>query len=168
MPQRTLSVPKVSLELVASGFTSPVVLVEPPDGSGRLFVADQTGAISILRPNGQKELFLDLKPQVVRLDSGYDERGLLGLTFHPKFKENGRFFVYYSAPLSSGAPSNWNHTSHISEFRVSSNDPGRADVGSEKIIMQVDEPQFNHNGGQITFGPDGFLYVPLGGRWRCQ
>ena len=99
-------IPEVFLKLGASGFTSPGVLVEPPDNSGSLFVADQTGAISILRSNGQKELFLDLKPKIIRLDSSYHERRLLGLRFHPKFNENGRLFVYYSAPLRSGLSKN--------------------------------------------------------------
>ena len=152
----------LSLELISDGFTSPVVLVEPPDGSRRLFVADQYGTISIIKSDAEKKVFLDLKPLMVRLDSRYDERGLLGLAFHPGFKDNGRVFVYYSAPLRSGAPAGWNHTSHVSEFKVSSGDPDRAEIDSEKIILQVDEPEFNHNGGQITFGPDGLVYIPLG------
>ncbi|APV44700.1 Glucose/arabinose dehydrogenase, beta-propeller fold [Dehalogenimonas formicexedens] len=154
--------PEISLELIASGFVSPIALVEAPDGSGRLFVADQTGIISVLKSQGEKREFLDLTQRMIKLNSSYDERGLLGLAFHPRFKDNGRFFVYYSASLRSGAPSDWDHTSHISEFKVSSTDPDRADVESEKIILKVDEPEFNHNGGQIAFGPDGFLYIPLG------
>lgn len=152
----------ISLQLIASGFVSPIALVEPPDGSGRLIVADQTGKIFIIDSDGKKEIFLDLGSKMIHLDSSYDERGLLGLTFHPSFKDNGRFFVYYSAPLRSGAPADWNHTSLISEFKVSSADNHRADISSETIMLQVDQPQMNHNGGQITFGPDGFLYIPLG------
>lgn len=106
--------------------------------------------------------FLDLREQMVRLNPSFDERGLLGLAFHPAFAQNGRFFVYYSAPLRPGGPEGWNHTSHISEFRVSASNPDRADAASERIVLQVDEPQANHNGGQIVFGPDSFLYVALG------
>jgi glucose/arabinose dehydrogenase len=97
---------------------------------------------------------------MVELSARYDERGLLGMAFHPSFKSNGRFFVYYSAPLREGAEGN--HTSHISEFAVSAEDPDTADPDSERIVLQVDEPQSNHNGGQLAFGPDGFLYISLG------
>ena len=154
----------LGLELVAEGFTAPLVLVSPGDGSGRLFVADQAGQIWVLDASGQRgeEPFLDLSDRMVSLSASYDERGLLGLAPHPDYARNGRFFVYYSAPLRPEAPPGWNHTSHLSEFRVSASNPNRADPGSERIILQVDEPQANHNGGQIAFGPNGYLYVPLG------
>lgn len=156
--------PRVGLELVADGFAAPVVLASSRDGTGRLFVADQVGTIWILTADREwlDEPFLDLRNRMVGLNVAYDERGLLGLAFHPEFNENGRFFVYYSAPLRSEAPKGWNHTSHLSEFRVSEADPNEADPESERILLQVDQPQSNHNGGQIAFGPDGYLYVPLG------
>lgn len=154
----------VKLKLVAEGFTSPVALIPSPDDTGRLFVLDQVGIIHVLMPDGNllPEPFLDLRAKMVTLNSAFDERGLLGLAFHPRFQENRRLFVYYSAPLRSGGPEGWDNTSHISEFMVSPDTPNAADLGSEKIILQVDEPQANHNAGQITFGPDGFLYIPLG------
>jgi glucose/arabinose dehydrogenase len=156
--------PAVGLALVADGFVSPIALVSPQDGTGRLFVVDQVGQIRILTADGQllPEPFLDVRDRMVELSTSYDERGLLGLAFHPNFQENGRFFVYYSAPLRAEAPEGWNHTSHLSEFAVSAQNPNRADPASERIVLQVDQPQSNHNAGQITFGPDGFLYVPLG------
>lgn len=153
-----------ALSLVAEGLTAPVSMAEAPDGSGNLFIADQIGLIRVVTPDGglQEEPFLDLRDQLVELRERYDERGLLGLAFHPDYASNGRFFVYYSAPLRPEAPEDWNHTSHLSEFRVSA-DPLRADEGSERILLQVDQPQGNHNAGALAFGPrDGYLYLSLG------
>ncbi|NJK85753.1 MAG: PQQ-dependent sugar dehydrogenase [Bacteroidales bacterium] len=105
--------------------------------------------------------FLDIRDKIIQLNSGYDERGLLGLAFHPEYAENGRFFVYYSAPLRDEAPDWFNHTSVISEFAVSV-DNNVADENSERIVMQIDQPQGNHNGGTLAFGPDDNLYISLG------
>ena len=157
--------PAVGLRLVADGFTSPVALVAAPDGSGRRFIVDQVGIIRILTADGNllSQPFLDLRSQIVPLMPEFDERGLLGLAFHPGYAGNGRFFVYYSAPLRAGAPAGFDHTAHISEFRVSTLDANRADPASERTILEVDEPQFNHNGGTVLFGPDdGYLYISLG------
>ncbi len=154
----------VGLVQVAEGLTSPLTVVPVPDESERLFVVDQIGLIRILTPSGTllPEPFLDLRDRIVPLQAAFDERGLLGLAFHPGYATNGRFFVYYSAPLRAGAPQGFDHTSHVSEFRVSAN-PNRADPGSERILLQVDQPQFNHNAGALAFGPtDGLLYIALG------
>lgn len=158
-------VPSVSLKLVASDLTGPMVAVSPDDGTKRLFIVDQIGVIKVLEPGGEvrSESFLDLSSKLVPLSPSYDERGLLGLAFHPGFKNNGRLFVYYSIPLRRGGPGGWDHTNRLSELRVSSSsDPNRVDAGSERVIMEVDWPFANHNGGQIRFGPDGYLYVPMG------
>jgi glucose/arabinose dehydrogenase len=154
----------IGLELVVEGLTSPLALMPAGDDSGRLFVLDQTGQIWIITAAGglAEEPFLDVSDRMVILNTDYDERGLLGMAFHPDYTANGRFYVYYSAPLREGAPGGWNHTSHLAEFTVSPDDANIADPDSERIILQVDQPQSNHNGGQITFGPDGYLYVPLG------
>ncbi len=154
---------QVGLREMAAGLTAPVALAEPPDGSRRLFIVDQIGLIRVLMPGGQllAEPFLDLRDRIVPLQANFDERGLLGLAFHPDYAENGRFFVFYSAPLRDGAPAGWNCTSHISEFLVTAA-PNRADPDSERILLQVDKPQFNHNGGTIAFGHDGKLYISLG------
>ena len=157
--------PAVGLELVADGLTSPVTLVPAPDGSGRRFVVDQTGTVRVLTPDGTllPEPFLDVRDRMVALMPEYDERGLLGLAFHPGYAVNGRFFVYYSAPLRAGAPAGYDHTARISEFRVSAANPNRADPASERVLLEVDKPQFNHNGGTLAFGPrDGYLYISLG------
>jgi glucose/arabinose dehydrogenase len=151
--------PEVRLVSVAEGLTAPIGLTQPDDGSGRRFVIDQPGRIYVL--GGGDAPFIDLSNKIVELETDYDERGLLGLAFHPDYAENGRFFVYYSAELREGAPEGWDHTSHISEFTVS-DDPDRADLDSERIILQVDQPYSNHNAGQIGFGSDGYLYIPLG------
>ena len=154
----------VGLQLVADGLTAPVVFKPFPDGSGRHIIADQVGVVYVLDEAGNllDQPFLDLRDQLVELMSDFDERGLLGLAFHPEYADNGRFFVYYSAPLRDSAPDDWNHTSHISEFTVSADNPDQADPASERLLLQVDEPQFNHDAGQIAFGPDGYLYIPLG------
>lgn len=154
----------IGLELVAEGMTSPIDLAQPADDSGRLLVADQVGTIHVIDSSGQllEEPFLDIQDRIVDISEQYDERGLLGLALHPDFANNGRFFVYYSAPLSDDAPDDWNHTSILSEFTVSADNSNQADVSSERVLMTVDQPQLNHNGGDIAFGPDGYLYVPLG------
>ncbi|MBI4283226.1 MAG: PQQ-dependent sugar dehydrogenase [Chloroflexi bacterium] len=154
--------PSIALKLIADGFTSPVGLFPAPDATGRLFVIDQAGIIKIIAANGKMlaEPFLDLRSRMVTLNPRYDERGLLGLAFHPAFKENGRLFVYYSAPLRAGGTGD--HTSHISEFKVSSSNPSRADPLTERIMLQIDQPQANHNAGELAFGLDGFLYISLG------
>lgn len=152
----------VRLERIADGLTAPVFVTQPAEGD-ELFVVDQPGQVRVVRDGITLETpFLDLSDRIVELQDGYDERGLLGLAFHPEYPENGRFFVYYSAPLRDGAPEGWDHTSHLAEFRVSDDDPLRADPASERIVMRVDQPFVNHNAGHIIFGDDGLLYVPLG------
>jgi glucose/arabinose dehydrogenase len=157
--------PVIQLEQIADGLTAPVDLDAPDDGSGRLFITDQIGLIYVIdsEDNRLENPFLDLRNRLVNLNPNYDERGLLGLAFHPDYAENGRFFVYYSALLRPEAPGGFDHTSLVSEFRVSDADPNRADPDSERIILQVDQPQSNHNAGAIAFSPaDGYLYIPLG------
>jgi glucose/arabinose dehydrogenase/mono/diheme cytochrome c family protein len=155
---------EIGLELVADGFVSPILVTNAGDDSGRLFVVDQVGFVYIIDENGDllDTPFLDLTDHIVELREGFDERGLLGLAFHPEFSENGRFFVYYSAPLAQEAPGDWNHTGHISEFTVMEDDGNQADLESERLFLMIDQPQFNHNGGSVLFGPDGYLYISLG------
>ncbi|KYK30384.1 MAG: hypothetical protein AYK22_03890 [Thermoplasmatales archaeon SG8-52-3] len=148
------------LEQIAKGFNSPSVLTNAGDNTNRLFVADLNGVIYVIE-NGIKltEPFLDISDKIVDLSPIYDERGLLGLTFHPDFENNDRFYVYYSAPNSG---SEIDHESIIAEYKVSSEDPNKADPNSENIIMRIDQPESNHNGGQLEFGSDGYLYIGLG------
>lgn len=154
--------PKVRLELLVDGLVSPLTL-HAPGGDERLFVIDQAGLVWIIQDGKVlDEPFLDLRDRMVQLDAGYDERGLLGLAFHPDYGSNGRFYVNYSAPLAAGAPEGWNHTAHVSEFTASQADPNRADPASERVLLAIDEPQMNHNGGTLEFGPDGYLYAAFG------
>jgi hypothetical protein len=160
----SLAAHAVSLKMVAEGFTSPTVLTPLPNGSGRLLIADQVGTVHVLNKDGKlsDQLFLDLRSKIAKLNQGFDERGVLGIAFHPKFQENRKFYVYYSAPRRAEAPPKWDHTSHISEFKVSASNAAQADPASERTFMQIDQPQFNHNCGRLLFGPDGFLYIGTG------
>jgi len=156
--------PRVGIKLIAEGFASPVALVDPEDGSQRLFVVDQTGLIWIIFEGGRNEKpFLDIRARLVDLNSFYDERGLLGLAFHPGFAENGQFYVSYSAPLQEGSsPTGLDHTTYISEFMVSSDDPDQADPVSERVLLAIDKPGYNYEAGHLAFGPDGYLYIATG------
>ncbi|MEI9921363.1 MAG: PQQ-dependent sugar dehydrogenase [Bacteroidota bacterium] len=156
----------VDLQTIAEGFTSPIGVVAVPDNTNRLFVIDQVGKIFIIGADGKKidAPFLDLTSTVVSLNAGYDERGLLGLAFHPDYPTNGKFYVYYQTTPHSGGPeegSSWNNLSRVSEFKVSGN-ANVADASSERTVLQWDDPQSNHNGGTLAFGPDGFLYIAIG------
>lgn len=152
----------LTLELVTDGFVSPVTLTAPA-GDDRLFVVDRTGQVYVVGQDGTRSdtPFLDIADKMVELDPGYDERGLLGFAFHPDFATNGRAFAYYSAPLRDGAPEGWNHTAHLSEFTL--NEDGSAlSADSERVLLEIDQPQMNHNGGEVLFGNDGYLYLGLG------
>ena len=113
--------------------------------------------------------FLDLRDRLVNLSPAYDERGLLSIAFHPGYATNGRVFAYYSAPLRAGADPAWSCTNRLSEFHVSASDPNQVDLSSEKVLLEVDKPYQNHNGGTLLFGPDdGYLYLPLGDGGRAD
>lgn len=132
----------------------PAILTNAGDGTNRIFVGSQLGVIHVF-PNDQNisdtKVFLDIENQV----TCQGEEGLLGLAFHPNYRDNGEFFVYYSTADAS-------HMSIISRFRVSRDDPNKADVNSEEEIMRIRQPHGNHNGGTLVFGPDAYLYIGLG------
>jgi len=154
-----------NLKLIADNLVAPLSVVEPPDDTKRLFIVDQVGKIYIV-PNGGSILatpFIDLTSKIVTLNPGYDERGLLSIAFHPNFKTNGKFYVFYTAPPRPGGPgSGWNNLTRISEFTVSATNANLADMTSERVILEEDHPQSNHNGGTVAFGPDGYLYIGIG------
>jgi glucose/arabinose dehydrogenase len=133
-----------------AGLNRPTDLTAPNDGSGRIFVLEQPGVIRIAR-DGEllPEPFMDIR---ARVGDQANEQGLLGLAFHPEYADNGFFFTNYTD--TSG-------TSIISQWQVSS-DPDRGDPDSEQILMRVQQPYGNHNGGGVKFGPDGYLYLSLG------
>lgn len=135
----------------------PIVLTHAGDGSNRVFVATQHGVIHVF-PNDQKaqqtKVFLDIESKVRYLDKE-NEEGFLGLAFHPKYKDNGAFYVFYTLK-------NAKLTNVLSRFKVSKDDPDKADPASEEVLLKVERPFWNHDGGTICFGPDGYLYVALG------
>ncbi|WP_049921163.1 PQQ-dependent sugar dehydrogenase [Halopiger djelfimassiliensis] len=154
--------PTVGLETVAEGLTAPVEFKIADEERDRRFIVDQTGGIYVHGEDGlEEEPFLDVSDRLVDLREEFDERGLLGLAFHPDFAENGRFFVRYSAPPREGTPEEYDHTFVLAEFQAT-DDGEAADPDSERTILEVPEPQFNHNAGPIAFGPDGYLYVATG------
>lgn len=135
-------------------FTNPLDLQNAGDGSNRIFVVEQAGIIYVFENNRDvtvKKKFLDISDSV----SSGGEMGLLGLAFHPDYKNNGYFFVNYTKA------SPYRRTL-IVRFKVSSTNPDSADRSSSKILMEIPQPYSNHNGGQVSFGPDGFLYIALG------
>lgn len=158
------------LQLVADSLISPVAFAEAPDNSKRLFIVDEIGKIWIVGADGKKLTtpFIDITSKMVALDPSYDERGLLGLAFHPDFKTNGKFYIFYTAPPRPGTPvpgapgATWNNLTRVSEFKVSAADTNQADLSSERIILEDDHPYLNHNAGTLAFGADGFLYISIG------
>ena len=148
--------PDLQLGTPITNANSPVALTHAPDGSGRLFIVERAGRIRIW-DGGALRTFLDLRSRVNTNDSGGDERGLLALAFSPGYATNGHFYVNYISSNSSPRGS-----TVISRFTVN---PANADDGietSEEVILVIPQPEPNHNGGQINFGPDGYLYIGMG------
>ena len=140
----------LGLSQVATGFSHPLLVTHAGDGSGRLFVVEQTGKIRIVKDGSVvADSFLDLS---VSVSSG-GEQGLLGLAFHPNYRVNGRLYVSYTDITG---------TSVIREYRVSATDPDRVNRSSGRTILRLAQPYSNHNGGNIAFGPDGDLYIGFG------
>src|SRR3954452_19632867 len=138
-------------------FDRPVALAYPADGSELLFVVEQHQARIWSFPDQpettDKQLFLELPDPINR----GNEEGLLGLAFHPRYKENGQFFVYYSSADRAG------RRSVVSRFRAAKDNPRRAEPASEeRVWVSAEDPFENHNGGTIAFGPEGYLYITLG------
>ncbi|XP_066531922.1 HHIP-like protein 1 isoform X2 [Hoplias malabaricus] len=133
-------------------------MVHANDGTHRFFVAEQIGLVWVYLPDRSKleTPFLNITKAVLTSPWEGDERGFLGLTFHPKFKYNGKLYVYYSVEVG------FDERIRISEFRISTSDMNVVDHSSERVILEIDEPASNHNGGQILFADDGYLYIFTG------
>lgn len=142
-------------------FANPVALVTPPGETGRVFIVERGGRIAVVTNLAAptRRVFLDLKDRV-RLD-GFNEMGLLGLAFHPGYSTNGRLFVFYTTTASTAGRPNDRHN-RLSEFRVDPPAASVADPSTERILIQQADDLVNHNGGDLHFGPDGYLYVSLG------
>ena len=144
------SIPSITLKEIAGGLRKPVQLTHAGDGGHRLFVVEQQGTIRIIK-NGVLDPtpFLDIRDRV----SSGGEKGLLSVAFHPKYKNNGLFYVNYTTRQNG-------LQTIIAEFKRASVD--RANPTRERVLLKVRQPWGNHNGGQLAFGPDGYLYVGMG------
>ncbi len=135
----------------------PIVITHAGDGSNRIFVVSQHGTIYVFKNDQdvtESKVFLNIRDKV-RYSDAENEEGFLGLAFHPRYKETGAFFAYYTV---RDAP----HLCMVSRFRVSKDDPDKADPASEERLLRIPQPFWNHKGGTLAFGPDGFLYIGLG------
>jgi glucose/arabinose dehydrogenase len=133
----------------------PVLVRNAKDGSKRLFVVQQTGIIKVLQPGATTATdFINLSSKIVVPVSAGDERGLLGLTFHPQFATNGKFYVDYTR-VGDGA-------TIVAEYKTATGNPNQGDIATERILFTVPQPFSNHNGGMVEFGPDGYLYIGMG------
>ena len=159
VPSLAFAAAKPSLKLVAENLVSPTTLV-PIDG-GRCLVADQLGQIYLLNKEGKlaEKPVLDLSARMANYNTNaFDERGLCGLAVHPKFSANRKFYAYYSAPLRTTAPTNFNHTARLAEFTLAADNT----AGNGRTLLEIDMPAFNHHSGRMAFGPDGLLYLSVG------
>ncbi|NXL46672.1 HIPL1 protein, partial [Podilymbus podiceps] len=143
---------------VANGLRNPVAMVHANDGTHRFFIAEQVGLVWTYLPDRSRleKPFLNISEAVLTSPWEGDERGFLGIVFHPKFKFNGKVYVYYSIEVR------YEERIRISEFRISPADMNTLDHGSERIILEIEEPASNHNGGELLFGDDGYLYIFTG------
>ena len=135
----------------------PISVVVPPDGTGRHFLVQQRGKVIILpkdESSAEAQVFLDLTGIGMEAKDGLFEEGLVGMAFHPKFKDNGKFYVCHSAQDMK--------RNVYAEYKVSATDPNKADPASKRVLLEVPLPFWNHHSGNMAFGPDGYLYLTLG------
>ncbi|XP_017267727.1 HHIP-like protein 2 isoform X1 [Kryptolebias marmoratus] len=150
---------QLCLTEVANNLRNPVLMLHSGDDTHRMFIAEQVGFVWVYLRDGSRleQPFLDMSGEVLTTPWLGDERGFLGMAFHPKYRHNGRFFIYYSIQVNSKV-----EKIRICEMKVSSYDMNMADPFSERVILEIEEPAANHNGGQLLFGEDGYLYIFTG------
>jgi len=145
-------------------FTQPVALVSPPGDTRRLFVVEKPGRIwvvpDVTAPVPTRQLFLDITGRTITSTGDSDERGLLALAFHPQFASNGFFYVWYTTQTTTGAGTGMHD--RLARFSVSPSNPNAAEPDSEVPLISQRDQANNHNGGELAFGPDGYLYLSLG------
>ena len=165
---------EVGTQVVADGqLTAPTDFAVAQGQNDRQYVTDQTGQVYVITQDGlREEPFMDITDRMVELgrfyglyadaQQNYDERGLLGIDFHPNFQENRLFYLHYSAPPTDELRTiNWDHIEVVSEFQATE-DFGSGNPDSERQLLRIPSPQYNHDAGPMAFGPDGYLYVPMG------
>lgn len=152
----------VKVQLVTDRVQSPVCMATPADGSNRQFIVQKEGKVWVIE-NGKllDQPFIDVSADMVRVNPAYDERGLLGMAFHPKFRTNGKFYLYFSAPAAN-AGKGLNHKSVIAEYSVNKASDNVAATSTKRVVLEFNQPESNHNGGDIIFGRDGYLYITSG------
>ena len=166
---------EVGVQVVAEGMTAPTDFAAPAGDQQRYYVSDQTGEVWVVDQDGRLDQpFVDVSDRMVTLgkfwgsyadpDQAYDERGLLGIDFHPDYPDTRQVYLHYSAPpdgVEGTLPDGWDHWEVVSEFEVA-DDGLSADPDSERRLLEIPKPQYNHDAGPMAFGPDGYLYVPMG------
>uniref|UniRef100_A0A3Q0SGD8 Si:ch211-136a13.1 n=1 Tax=Amphilophus citrinellus TaxID=61819 RepID=A0A3Q0SGD8_AMPCI len=154
---------ELCLQEVANGLRNPVAMIHADDGTHRFFVAEQLGYVWVYLPNGSRidRPFLNLTQAVLTSPWAGDERGFLCIALHPRFTTVRKAYVYYSVSVKK------EERIRISEFTLSSHDENQLDHSSERTILEVVEPASNHNGGQLLFGHDGYLYIFIGDGGRA-
>ncbi len=149
-------------ELIESGFTRPVHVTHAGDGSGRLFVVEQDGRIIVVEDGAALNTpFLNIQ-NIVRSSNdtnGGNEQGLLGVAFHPDYENNGYFYINYTTEAFDSVTTG---STVVARYSVANNNPNLADPDSALILLTIEQPARNHNGGQLLFGPDGYLYIGVG------
>lgn len=152
----------VKIKLISDQLSHPTALSATKSLPNLVFVCEQEGRIRIVKDGKlQTAPFLDITKEVIK-KQGYEERGLLGLTFHPNYAKNGKFYVFCSVPVEKPINNVLDHQTEIREYTVSNVNALLSHTFKMRKVLVIDEPQSNHNGGDLKFGADGYLYISVG------